>query len=93
MTLRIRQILKEQNKQVKWLAEQLGMTVGGLQLILSEKINVPLRRLEQIAEILNVDLTELFERTSLTVNCPCCGHSLKISLISEDKYTAGDGGK
>lgn len=61
MALRIKEILQEQGKKNKWLAEQLGITEPGLWLIMTEKVNVPLRRLEQIAEILGVSTIELFD--------------------------------
>ena len=85
MALRIKEILKEQGRHNKWLAEQLGITEPGLWLILTEKVNVPLRRLEQIAEILGVSVVELFtefeeavHKRSNTIQCPHCGNDIKV---------------
>lgn len=61
MSLRINEVLKEKGKTQKWLAEQLDITEPGVNLIIKERVNVPLRRLEQIAEILDVKLLELFD--------------------------------
>lgn len=85
MALRIKEILKEQGKQNKWLAEQLEITEPGLWLIMTEKVNVPLRRLEQIANILGVSVVELFtefeeavDKRSNTIKCPHCGNDIKV---------------
>lgn len=87
MALRIREILQEQGKKNKWLAEQLEITEPGLWLIMNEKINVPLRRLEQIAEILGVSVVELFaefeeavDKRSCSVKCPHCGNDIKVTV-------------
>lgn len=61
MSLRINEVLKEKGKTQKWLAEQLDITEPGVNLIIKERVNVPLRRLEQIADILEVNLLELFD--------------------------------
>lgn len=87
MALRIHEILKEQGKQKKWLAEQLEITEPGLWLIITEKVNVPLRRLEQIADILGVNIIELFEdykkvisKGNINLTCPHCGNELDVSI-------------
>ena len=87
MALRIKEILKEQGKQQKWLAEQLEITEPGLWLITPEKVNVPLRRLQQIADILGVSVVELFtefeeavDKRSNTIKCPHCGNDIKVTV-------------
>ena len=67
MSLRIHEVLKEKGKTQKWLAEQLDVTEPGMNLIIKERVNVPLRRLEQIAEILEVNILELFEDYKETI--------------------------
>lgn len=67
MSLRINEVLKEKRKTQKWLAEQLDITEPGVNLIIKERVNVPLRRLEQIADILEVNLLELFEDYKNTI--------------------------
>lgn len=61
MSLRINEILQEKGKTQKWLSQQLDITEPGVNLIINERVNVPLRRLEQIANILDVSILELFE--------------------------------
>ncbi len=46
----------------KELAGRLGMTETGLSIAIGDNGNPPLKRLQEIAGILNVDISELFER-------------------------------
>ncbi len=62
--MRIKEILQQKGLTQKELAETLGMTPTGLSLAISEDGNPPLKRLRQIAEALNVSLSELFSDAS-----------------------------
>ena len=78
--MRIKELLKQRGLTAKELAEKLGMTETGLSIAISEKGNPPLKRLQQIASALGVDITELFEKPSSgNFTCPSCGASLKLT--------------
>ncbi|QDZ63238.1 XRE family transcriptional regulator [Elizabethkingia bruuniana] len=58
--LRVKELLKEKGISQKELAEKLNMTETGLSISINENGNPPLKRLEEIANALNVDFLELF---------------------------------
>lgn len=58
--LRVKEILREKNIRSKALAEALGITEVGLSKAISENGNPPLKRLQEIADFLNVEMWELF---------------------------------
>lgn len=58
--LRVKELLKEKGISQKELAERLNMTETGLSISINENGNPPLKRLEEIANALNVDFLELF---------------------------------
>ncbi|MCX8676283.1 MULTISPECIES: helix-turn-helix domain-containing protein [unclassified Apibacter] len=58
--LRVKEILKDKGVSQKELAEKLNMTETGLSISINENGNPPLKRLEDIANILEVELVELF---------------------------------
>lgn len=62
MNLRIKDICKEQGILMKDLAQKLGMTEVGLSKSLNG--NPTIGRLQEIADILRVEITELFSPAS-----------------------------
>lgn len=78
--LRIKEILKEKNITSKYLAEKLGMTEVGLSKAIGENGNPSLKRLREIANVLNVPLSRLFIENSTSINCPNCGKPINISV-------------
>ena len=58
--LRVKEILKERGITQKELADKLSMTEVGLSKSINDGGNPPLKKLEDIASILNVDFIELF---------------------------------
>lgn len=62
MNLRIKDICREQGILMKDLAQKLGMTEVGLSKSLNG--NPTIGRLQEIADILDVEITELFTPTS-----------------------------
>lgn len=60
--LRVKELLKEKGISQKELAEKLNMTETGLSISINENGNPPLKRLEDIANALNVDFLELFAK-------------------------------
>lgn len=58
--MRVKEVLKQRGMTAKELAVKLGMTETGLSIAINEKGNPPLKRLQEIAAALEVDITELF---------------------------------
>jgi transcriptional regulator with XRE-family HTH domain len=79
--MRIKELLKEKGMTAKELAAKLGMTETGLGIAIGEKGNPPLRRLYEIADTLNVPITELFDKpTEGNFACPHCGAALQFTV-------------
>lgn len=75
--MRIKEVIKEKGLTVKEVAEKLGMSSPSL----SDAINgnPTVEKLERIASVLNVPISELFELPKENVvNCPNCGARLVI---------------
>lgn len=89
--MRIREILQEQGKTTRELAEMLGITISGLNQILSGKPT--LSSLERIAEALQVPMWQLFaspievtrEEGALLAVVNCKGHTYTANSLSELK--------
>jgi hypothetical protein len=76
--MRVKELLKERGMTAKELAARLGMTETGLSIAIGDNGNPPLKRLQEIAYILNVDVSELFTPKSNTITCPYCGKTITI---------------
>ncbi|WP_303890575.1 helix-turn-helix domain-containing protein [Dysgonomonas mossii] len=77
--MRVKELLKEKGITAKELAAKLGMTETGLGIAISEKGNPPLKRLQEIADVLGVPFTDLFEQPKQNViTCPKCGTRLEV---------------
>lgn len=80
--LRVKDILKEKGITQKELADTLGITEVGLSKSLSDKGNPTIATLENIANALSVDMTDLFEKQpqkgDSELKCPNCGAELEI---------------
>ena len=65
--MRVKELLKERGMTAKELAARLGMT------------ETPLKRLQEIADILGVEVPELFAASKEgAITCPHCGKSITI---------------
>ena len=68
MEIRIKKILKSKGIKVSTLAERAGVTQSSMSNIINGKVNTTLLTLGKIAEILGVEIWELFtERTTVEV--------------------------
>lgn len=75
--LRIQEISKEKGMTMQALAEKMGVTYQALYANVSG--NPTLSKLSQIAEVLGVEITELFKTEKATaLGCPKCGARLKL---------------
>lgn len=77
--MRVKELLKERGMTAKELAARLGMTETGLSIAIGDNGNPPLKRLREIADILGVEVPELFTpRLANAITCPKCGTVLEI---------------
>lgn len=77
--MRVKELLKERGMTAKELAGRLGMTETGLSIAIGGNGNPPLKRLQEIADILKVDISELFApQPTDTIICPYCGGKIKV---------------
>ena len=54
--MRVKELLKERGMTAKELAARLGMTETGLSIAIGDNGNPPLKRLQEIADILGVEV-------------------------------------
>lgn len=77
--MRVKELLKERGMTAKELAARLGMTETGLSIAIGDNGNPPLKRLREIADILGVEVPELFApQPTNTITCPHCGKLIKV---------------
>ena len=80
--LRVKDILKEKGITQKELASKLGMTEVGLSKAINEEGNPPLKRIGEIANALDVPVSDLFEQPGQDIiTCPYCGGKIKTEKI------------
>lgn len=78
--LRLKQLLKERGLTIKNLADMLGVTDGAVSQTING--NPTIGKLKEIADVLNVPITELLDvpNSEGLVTCPHCGKSIRVSL-------------
>ncbi len=77
MKLRIKELLKEKGVMHKELAERLGVT--DIALRASLKGNPTIGTLEKVANVLGVEVSELFTAPKEgSITCPHCGKPITI---------------
>lgn len=90
--LKIRQLCREKGITQGELAERYGVTKAAFSnAITNGRFNV--RNLERIAEILGVEVYELFEpapESSVSLNCPHCGKPIRVTLGKQKTPDAED---
>lgn len=75
--MRIKEILKEKGLTQKELADRMG--VADMSLSRSLNGNPNLSTLKKIAEVLNVNVSDLFkDGNHARFKCPCCGAELQL---------------
>lgn len=80
MESRIKDLLKERGITISSLAEQIGTTQTSLSRALGENGNPTYETLNKIAKVLNVDMSELFKSSGITLTCPNCGKGINIKV-------------
>jgi transcriptional regulator with XRE-family HTH domain len=64
MELRIKEVLKEKSITTVYLADKIGMTRPNMSNIVNSKVNPSIETLQRIADVLEVEITELFKPSS-----------------------------
>lgn len=82
--LRIKEILKDRSVSGKDLAASIGLSTTSMSAIVSGQSFPKPETLKKIAQVLNVDIRELFiptkDKTSnFDFNCPNCGTKLSVT--------------
>ncbi len=89
MELRIKHLLKEKGIMHKELADKIGVT--DIALRASLKGNPTIGTLEKVANVLGVEVWELFDgapcttSAAPTITCPKCGTSIPLSINVDSK--------
>lgn len=78
-TLRIKEICKEKEIAINELADKVGMSRVSISNMIAGRQSPPLSTLEKIADVLNVELIELFApKETDAITCPICGSKFKL---------------
>lgn len=80
MESRIKELLKEKGITISNLAEQIGTTQTSLSRALGDNGNPTYETLNKIANVLNVEMSELFKSNGLSITCPNCGKNINIKV-------------
>ena len=77
--LRVQEICKQKGITMQQLSERLGTTYQALYASLSG--NPTLSKLSDIANVLDVEIIDLFDRSQKTsLICPKCGAGLELTI-------------
>lgn len=77
--LRIKEIAKSKGLAIKDIAKEMEIKSSSLSRIINGS-NTTTDSLQRIADVLQVDISELFEKPqSNEFNCPHCGKNIKTS--------------
>lgn len=80
MESRIKELLKEKGITISNLAEQIGTTQTSLSRALGDNGNPTYETLNKIANVLNIEMSELFKSNGLSITCPHCGKNINIKV-------------
>ena len=80
MESRIKELLKEKGITISNLAEQIGTTQTSLSRALGDNGNPTYETLNKIANVLHVEMSELFKSNGLSITCPHCGKNINIKV-------------
>lgn len=87
--LRIKEVLKEKGITIQLLSTEVGITYANMNNIVNGKSTPSLSTLQKVAEVLHVQITELFapqvQPTDNIVRCPHCNGKIKISKDESSK--------
>lgn len=84
MVPRLKEVMKEKGVKQNDLAEKLGVTSQYISGIVTGRLGVSLKRLYEIAEILDVEPVSLLKGNENVFCCPHCGRPIKVAAIEED---------
>lgn len=84
MIPRLKEVMKERGVKQNDLAERLGVTSQYISGVVTGRLTVSLKRLEEIAGILGVEPIALMKGSENVFCCPHCGKPIKVAPIEED---------
>jgi transcriptional regulator with XRE-family HTH domain len=77
--LKIKQLARERKITMEQVAKAAGYNrTSSYNQAVARGLKVP--QLEAIAQLLGVEVPDLFDRKEATVTCPYCGKTIKIEL-------------
>ena len=80
--MRIKEILNQQHKTNKWLAEKTNLSEIGIGKIVMGKTSPTSDTIQKIAKALDVPCGALFDdyetHHDCTLSCPKCGYEIKL---------------
>lgn len=80
VNLRIKEICKEKGVAINELADKVEMSRVSISNMIAGRQSPPLSTLEKIADVLNVEVADLFASSKSQINCPHCGKGLHIEI-------------
>lgn len=90
MKNRINEILKMRKMTQTELAKAMGVTQQYVNVMCSGKATVSIKKLEEVADLLNVSLVDIIDRredSNLTY-CPHCGRPIRLMADAMDEEKA-----
>jgi|GEM_PF-6498144 len=80
--LRIKELMKKKKISQRIMAVHLGVTPNALSKMLMRG-NMNVNKLAQIADILDVNIIDLFDDSSIhRVRCPFCGRNMPLAITT-----------
>ncbi len=83
MIPRLKEVMKEKGVKQNDLAERLGVSSQYISGVVTGRLTVSLKRLYEIAEILEVDPVSLLKGKENVFCCPHCGKPIKVSPVED----------
>lgn len=80
VNLRIKEICKEKGIAINELADRVEMSRVSISNMIAGRQSPPLSTLEKIADVLNVEVADLFASSKTQITCPHCGKPLNIKI-------------
>ena len=80
VTLRIKEICKDRGLAINELADKVEMSRVSISNMIAGRQSPPLSTLEKIADVLGVEVVDLFASNKANAVCPHCGKELHIEI-------------
>ena len=80
--LRIKEVIKEKGLTLTEVAEKLGVKQPAISSIINGNPTVEV--LNRLSSAIGCDVSDFFDKRSVTVNCPYCGKDIEVSLSKKE---------